>query len=72
MKLIDMPLQEAVKYIGKSKVYAVNLNGEDPRLIDIGNELATLKFLVEIDEAIPEKKKPGRKPKTEVLPSANH
>lgn len=62
MKLLDLPIEEAVTYIGEAKVYAINMNSDDKRLVDIGEELAGLKFLVEIPE----------ENNVEVLPSANH
>lgn len=68
MKLLDLPIEEAVTYIGVAKVYAINMNSEDKRLVDIGEELAGLKFLVEVPEDI----KSFVNSKTEVLPSANH
>lgn len=51
MILKDMPLAEAVTYIGVAKVYAVNMQSEDKRLVDIGEELSELKFLVEVPES---------------------
>lgn len=62
MKLLDMPLSEAATYIGITKVYAINMNGEDKKLVDVGEELANLKFLVEIPEE-------PKELKVEVLPS---
>ena len=62
MKLLDLPIEEAVTYIGTAKVYAINMESDDKRLVDIGEELAGLKFLVEIPE----------ENNIEVLPSADH
>ena len=68
MKLLDLPIEEAVTYIGVAKVYAINMNSDDKRLVDIGEELAGLKFLVEVPEDV----KSFVNSKLEVLPSANH